>query len=78
MRAVRNMLGAIIRGLGFRTAPVPTFNDETLTLVKKKTTREIARTSFKIQLLVASHRMTIANERGPRAQPIQQWLALKL
>jgi hypothetical protein len=39
------------------------------TLVRKKTTRDIAKMSFKIQLLVTTHRMTMARERGPRTHP---------
>jgi hypothetical protein len=48
---------------------VPTFNDDTRTLVKKKTTREMASKSLRSQLLVTTHRMTMARDRGPRAQP---------
>ncbi len=39
------------------------------TLVRKKTTRDIAKMSFKIQLLVTTHRITMASDIGPRAHP---------
>jgi hypothetical protein len=44
---------------------VPTFSDDTRTLVRKNTTREMARMSFRNQLLVTTQRITTAKERGP-------------
>jgi hypothetical protein len=41
----------------------------TLTLVKKKTTRDMAKMSFSIQLLVTTHRMTMPRDKGPSAHP---------
>jgi hypothetical protein len=50
---------------------VPTLSDDTRTLVRKNTTRDIARMSFRIQLFVTTHKMTTARDSGPRAQPGQ-------
>ena len=41
----------------------------TLTLVKKNTTRDMAKMSFRTQLLVTTHRMTTPRDRGPSAHP---------
>ena len=41
----------------------------TLTLVKKNTTSDIAKMSFRIQLLVTTQRITMARDKGPRAHP---------